>query len=221
MRMSGVDEGTSWDLDKEHREACDVSPKAIAQNHSTIERLRAYRQAADTATKALIPFKEVQAVAVFGSVVLPLWKEDPRSEIDRRIGIEPWHEDPRIDLAVWLDRFNQLSAMRVAINRALMLNRDPGTKVEMSEIAVNLLEHGTDRHVGNLCEFKACPANKPACQVPGCGAVGHLRQFRDYRFDHNVLEPDRSVRLFDRATNRFERASRLPEPEGIDASIAE
>ncbi len=191
----------------------DLSPAGIAKSDGRmVARQHAFRCAADTAAKALIPFKEVQAVALFGPVAVPLWKEIPDIEVYRRTGIALWHECARIDLAVWLDRFNQLSAMRTAIIRALTLDRGPAHQVTLEEMAVNLFEHGTDRHVGNLCAFKACPADKPACEVPGCGAVGHLRQFRDHRVSADSLAPENSLRLFDRATSEVRRAADLPGP---------
>ena len=34
----------------------------------------------------------------------------------------------------------------------------------------------TDRYLGRLCDFNACPKGKAECRVPGCGEVTLLRQ---------------------------------------------
>jgi len=219
--MSGIDDGFDLHEEDGRREARNLTPDGIAKsNRRMIERQQAFRRAADKAARALIPFKEVQAVAVFGAVAVPLWKEVPRFSPYSRNGVALWHESTAIDLAVWLDSFKQLASMRMAIIRALARNPDQGHQVVMDEMAINLLEHGTDRYVGSLCQFRKCPAAKQACEVPGCGAVGHLRQFRDYRFDQGELQPDRCFRLFDRATAAVSLAAELPGPEETESSGA-
>gem|GEM_PF-2137983 len=217
--MSDTDEEAVSQLAEQPRHGRERSPDLIAvANRRMVERQQDYRHAADIAAKALIPFKEIQAVAVFGTVAIPLGKEISGTSRDRHNEVALWHECQGIDLAVWLDRFHQLSAMRTAINRALTLNRGPGKKVVLEEVAVHLFEHGTDRYVGTLCHYQKCPADKPACRVPGCGAVGHLRQFRDYRFDHDNLSDARCARLFDRASATVNRAVDLPGPQEEQAS---
>ena len=75
--MSETDEQASLELGESRYEAWELSPEGIADNNRRmIERQQFYRRAADVATKALIPFKEVQAVAVLGSVAVPLWKDE-------------------------------------------------------------------------------------------------------------------------------------------------
>lgn len=195
------------------------SPAGIADaNRRMVARQASFRRAADAAARALIPFKEVLAVTLFGSVAMPLWKEIPRTGTYHRTRIAVWHECPGIDLAVWPERFNRLSDMQIAIARALNLMRDPGHKVLFEVFSVAMFEPGTDRFVGHLCHYKKCPADKRACAVPGCGAVGHLQQFRDFRFDHAALDPERSLRLFDRATGAVRRAADLPPPAEAEQS---
>ncbi len=217
--MSDTKDQAFLELEERPREAWELSPEGIADsNRRMIELQRDYRRAADTAAKALIPFKEVQAVAVFGAVAMPLWKEVPRFSPYQHHDIALWHACPGINLAVWLDSFKQLSSMRMAIVRALERIPDKEHEVVLDELAVNFLEHGTDRYVGNLCHYKKCPAAEPACEVPGCGAVGHLRQFSRYRFDQDDLHPDRCFRLFDRATATVNHAVNLPGPQETDSA---
>lgn len=194
-------------------EARELSPEGIADNNCRlIERQQAYRRGADIAASALIPFKEVQAIAVFGAVAAPLWKEVPRFDPYHSSGIALWHECARIDLAVWLERFHQLSSMRRAIDRALGRERWQGHEVALNDVSITILDADSGRYVGDLCQFIKCPAGDPACEVPGCGAVGHLRQFRDYLFDQDQLSPERCFQLFDRSTGSVRRAVDLPRP---------
>jgi hypothetical protein len=69
--------------------------------------------------KAFAAFPEVAAVALFGSVALPLEREVPRFREYRRAGIEVWHECKDVDLAVWIDRIDNLEALAKAERRAL------------------------------------------------------------------------------------------------------
>ncbi len=61
---------------------------------------------------------------------------------------------------------------------------------------VFLLDPGSDRYLGRLCDFNACPKGKPACSLPGCGASAFLRQHEGFRFYDDAL--DGAVVLFDR-----------------------
>ena len=88
----------------------------------------------------------------------------------------------------------------------------------LEEISVNLLEQVTNRYVGNLCRFKKCPAAKRACEVPGCGAIGHLQQISGYRLSQDDLQSDRGVRLFDRATATVKQAIDLPGPPEAESA---
>lgn len=63
-------------------------------------------------------FPEVQAVAVIGSVANPLWKEVPRFQEFRRLGIEVWHECSDLDMALWVDSQERLGELRQAYHRA-------------------------------------------------------------------------------------------------------
>jgi hypothetical protein len=56
------------------------------QNRHLLERQRRFRLAADIVTEAWMPFPEVCAIAVIGSVAKPLWKEVPRFRGIRREG---------------------------------------------------------------------------------------------------------------------------------------
>jgi hypothetical protein len=118
-------------------------------------------------------FDEVEAVAVIGSVAKSLWKEVPRFREYRRAGIEVWHECKDVDLAVWIASQRRLGELRrtrdTALRRAHESGKGPGTANHQVEIF--LIEPRTDRYLGRLCNFSACPKGKPQCRVPGCGAI--------------------------------------------------
>ena len=70
----------------------------------------------------------------------------------------------------------------------------------------------TDRYLGRLCDFNACPKGKAECRVPGCGDVALLRQHEGFRWRPESLAEGRAVRLFERATG-LQRGYR-PDPCG-------
>src|SRR5262249_22407881 len=86
------------------------------QDRYMLTRLAAFRRAADAVTGALAAFPDVQAVTLFGSTARPLAREVPRFQPFRRFGIEIFHECKDVDLAVALDRLDNLSALNRARN---------------------------------------------------------------------------------------------------------
>ena len=48
--------------------------------------------------------------------------------------------------------------------------------VAAHQVDVFVLEPGTDRCLGRLCGFNACPKGKRERLVPGCGGTPFLRQ---------------------------------------------
>lgn len=78
-----------------------------------------FRIAADAVAAALARFDEAEAVALFGSVAVPLWREVPRFSDYRRYRIEVWHECKDVDLAVWIGRLERLRELERASARAL------------------------------------------------------------------------------------------------------
>jgi hypothetical protein len=143
------------------------------QNRYLLKQQHDFRKAADIVTDALIPFDEIQAIAVIGSIAKPLWKEIPRFSAFRRAGIEVWHECKDLDLAVWITSMNRLDAIRRAKDRALRHGFETGTGpgVANHQVEVFLIDPATDRHLGRLCHYNACPKGHRDCVVLGCGAV--------------------------------------------------
>ena len=192
----------------------ELSPEGIAEtNRQLVERQALFRRAADLASAALAGFDEVMAVMLFGSVGAPLWKEVPRFRSYRRAGIALWHECTDVDIAVWLSRLDRLREMRRNVTRALpVILEDTGHGVASHQLDIFVIEPGTDRYLGRMCQFKACPAAKAACLVTGCGATSFLQQHQGFVLQPDALNPARAVKLFDRTTGESRRAVDLPGP---------
>ena len=204
----------------EQEEKRALSPAGIAeQNDGLIRRYRDFRHAADAVAAAWRNRPEVAAVALIGSVAEAPWKEVPRFSPYRRARIALWHECKDLDLAVWLAQLRDLNGLRRAKNRALRELYDEsgaGAGVASHQVDVFVIEPGTDRYLGRLCEFNRCPKGHVKCLVPGCGAAKFLQQHENFQWRPESLAGDRAVHLFDRATGGLRRAADLPLPSGSD-----
>jgi hypothetical protein len=166
-----IDEGTSL------RGGRALSPAGIAeQNRYLLARYWDFRWAADAIVAAWRTRPEVAAVALMGSVATAPWKEVPRFAPYRRARIALWHECKDVDLALMLTDLQGLDRLRRAKNRALRVPHDAGGPgVASHQVDVFILEPGTERYRGRLCDFNACPKGKRECLVAGCGAAPVLR----------------------------------------------
>jgi hypothetical protein len=92
-----------------------------------------FRRAADAVAADLAKIGEVRAVALFGSLARPLMREVPRFQPFKRHGIEILHECGDIDLAVAIDRLDNLATLNRARSRAVNnLLRETGIAVSPS-----------------------------------------------------------------------------------------
>jgi hypothetical protein len=179
-----------------------------AENREMLKRQARFRAAADMVTDALVRFAEVEAVALIGSVARPLWKEVPRFW---RQDVEIWHECKDVDLAVWLSRLDRLRELNRARNvTAGRTFEKLGVGVANHEVDIFILEPGTDRYLGRLCNFAQCPKGNRACEVPGCGAEAFLRQHEDFVFRPDALNADRMIPLYRRGQGINQRAVDIP-----------
>ena len=178
-----------------------------------LRRYRDFRQAADVVAAAWQHRPEVAGVALIGSVAAAPWKEVPRFSPYRRARIALWHECKDVDLAVWLTDLGDLNALRRAKDRALReLLEASDAGVASHQVDVFVLESGTDRYLGRLCQFNRCPKGKVECLAPGCGARKFLRQHEGFHWRPDSLAEGRMAWLFDRVTGRVGRAGALPLP---------
>ena len=191
-----------------------LTPEGIAEaNASALSRYRRFRQAADTVTNAWRSRSDVLAVTLIGSLAIMPWKEVSRHSPYRQKRIRLWHECGDVDLVVWLFSLEDLNGLRRMKDSALReLFRQTGNGTSSHEVDTFLLEPGTNRYLGRLCQFNTCPKGKPACHVPNCGDRRFLQQHPRFRWRPGTLEETRSVRLFDRATRYHARAADLPLP---------
>lgn len=179
-----------------------------------LSRQRDFRGAADLIARTFAGFPEVAAVAVTGSVAKPLWREVPRFRKFRRSGTAILHECMDLDLAVWLDRTDHLGEMRRAKDHALIkayeAGKGPGVATHQADIF--LFEPISDRYIGRLCKYSACPKGKPDCLVPGCGAISFNRIFEDFTPDADLLATARTAMLYVRGKGIVMSALDLPVP---------
>ena len=107
---------------------------------------------------------------------------------------------------------DSLDALRRAKARALRTLWDEAAiGIASHQVDVFILELVTDRYLGRLCDFNACPKGKAQCGAPGCGDVALLRQHEGgVRWRAESLAEGRAVRLFERPTGLQRRASDLP-----------
>jgi hypothetical protein len=162
-------------------------------DQDAIRQRETFRAGAEAVTAALARYPEVQAVALFGSVAQP-----PKTRTSRK-GWEMLHHPKDVDLAVWIDRLDNLAALnrgRGAAVKALWNERQIG--VAHHQLDIFLIEPETNRYLGRLCTYATCPKGKAACQVPGCGQAPLLQQHEDFEFYPDALAPDRVVFLYRR-----------------------
>ena len=173
-----------------------------------------FRRAADIVADAIMTFEEVEAVAVIGSVAKRLWREIPRFSEFRRAGIEVWHECKDLDLAVWISSQHRLDALRRARNRALREARESGgPSTADHQVEIFLIEPGTDRYLGRLCNYNVCPKGTPKCAVPGCGAVPFNKVVDGFVPYPDLLASAAHAMLYRRGVGRLRSALDLPKAD--------
>ena len=86
----------------------------------------------------------------------------------RRARVALWHECKDVDLALWLEHLDSLDGLRRAKARALRTLWDEASiGIASHQVDVFILEPGTDRYLGRLCDFNTCPKGKAECRVRG------------------------------------------------------
>lgn len=169
------------------------------QDRAMLRRQREFGHAAEYVARRLAAFPCVDRVTLFGSVAAPLEREIPRFSRYRRHRIEVLHECHDVNLAVHVNRLDRLNALRRASSRALNeLLADLDIGVAHHQVDICLVESGTERYLGNLCHYSRCPADKPACRVPGCGEAAFLQRFEGFRLEAGAWRRESAVVLFER-----------------------
>ena len=180
-----------------------------------------FRRAADVLAAELAAVPEVRAITLFGSVARPLEREVPRFRPYRYYRIEILHECRDIDLAVLIDRFDNLAALNRARGQAVAsLFRDNGIGVAHHQVEIFLFGHGWHDYRGRLCTYGQCPKGKVDCLTPGCGRELFLKQHEGF-----VLAPDAllgGIPLYERHSrnDRLEVDAVRPEQLGRTSDTA-
>jgi hypothetical protein len=184
------------------------------QNRYLLQLQQDFRLAADIVADALIAFEEVEKIAVIGSVAKSLWKEVPRFREFRRARIELWHECKDLDLAVWISSQHRLGVLRRARDLALRKGYESGKgpNIANHQVEIFLIEPGTDRYLGRLCNFNACPKDKPECRVPSCGAVPFNKCVNGFVQHADLLASAAHAMLYRRDVGWLRSALDLPAP---------
>jgi hypothetical protein len=185
-----------------------------------------FRRAADAIAAALANVADVRAITLFGSVACPLLPEVPRFQPFRHHRIEILHECSDIDLAIWLDRFDNLAVLNRARGLAAThFFEASGIGVAHHQFDIFLFGDGSNDYRGRLCTYGQCPKGKPACLTPGCGREKFLKQHEDFVLRPDALAPDRSVPLYERGRGLLRRAGDLDtaahRPEPVSGEMSE
>lgn len=175
-----------------------------------LARQAAFRRAADAIATDFAKIPEVRAVTLFGSVARPLVREMPRFQPFRRLGIEILHECGDIDLAIWIDRLDNLAALNRARSRAVAnLYRESGIGIAHHQADIFLFGEAWNDYLGRLCTYAQCPKGKVDCLTPGCGRELFLKQHQAFVLKRDALAGDRAVPLYERGRGLLRRASDL------------
>ena len=176
-----------------------------------IRRQCLYRWAAQIVAISMSRLPEVRKVAAFGAVAQPLRMEVPRFNPYRRLRIEVLHECADLDLAVWLDDFSRLKALKNALSDGLSIVQDtPYGGVAHHQVDLHIFDAASGLYRGRACAFGQCPKpGKSECWVPNCGKTPFLRQFDNYQFNNARFGYEPKVTLFDRTDGFLVRPPRL------------
>ena len=111
-----------------------------------------------------------------------------------------------------IDSQDRLGSLRRAAASALRaaFERGAGTSVVSQQLDVFLIEPVSDRYLGRLCYFNACPKDKRDCMAPGCGAIRFNKVVDGFKQRTELLEPARHGMLFERGKGRLRSALDLP-----------
>jgi hypothetical protein len=146
-----------------------------------LARQASFRRAADAVAAALARAPEVPAIRLFGSVSRPLEREIPRFQPFRHHRVEILHECHDIDLALWIDRFDDLVTLKRLRSQAVAdLFTNTGIGVAQHQVEIFLFGDGWHDYRGRLCTYGQCPKGKRDCLAPECGRELFLQQHEGF-----------------------------------------
>jgi len=80
-------------------------------------------------------------------------------------------------------------------------------------VDIFLFQPASDRYLGRLCKFNACPKGKPDCLVPGCGAIAFSKVVDGFSPSADLLASVQQSMLYERKTGILMSALDLPRPQ--------
>ncbi|MEE8467075.1 MAG: hypothetical protein V3T22_01385 [Planctomycetota bacterium] len=159
------------------------------EDHQARRRRREFKDVARHVAREFGKLPCVERVLLFGSVSRELERETPRSRSLEQRGVTVLHECKDIDLAVYVTDTSSLRELQRARTTALQrILKQKKIGVAHHQVDVFLMDVSTGGYVGRLCLYRACPADKPECRVPGCGAAAYLQQHEGFVLDAGALE---------------------------------
>ncbi len=179
------------------------------EDREMLKRQEDFRKAARALTRHLAEIPAVRRVVLFGSTVLPLWKEVPRFARLRKKQIKIYHEVGNIDLAVWVAKPFNADQLRKTMGSTVneLVQKEVYLSVASHHFSIHLIEQNTvagtpglpsaGRYLGMVCHYKKCPNQKPECFVDGCGAVKHVRILPWFNLKPHRLNTHNSQVLYD------------------------
>jgi hypothetical protein len=181
-----------------------------AQDCYLVARQAAFRRAADAIAVEFAKRPEVRAVTLFGSVARPLLRGVTRFQPYRTLGIKLLHECADVDIAIRIDRIDNLAALNRARTQAVAnLLRETGIGVAHHQVDIFLFGDSWDNYLGRLCTYGQCPKDKVDCLTPGCGRALFLKQHEGFVLWPDALAADRGVPLYERGRGCLSRAADL------------
>jgi hypothetical protein len=102
--------------------------------------------------------------------------------------------------------------LRQAADRALQAayRAGAGISVVSHQLDGCLFEPGSDRYLGRLCMFSACPKGHRDCLVPGCGAIPFNKRVADFVPSADLLAQAEAAMLYRKGVGRLRSALALP-----------
>jgi hypothetical protein len=106
------------------------------------------------------------------------------------------------------------SAKRVIGRCVRPAGPERGPSIANHQVDIFLTESGTDRYLGRLCKFNACPKDKPQCATPGCGAIPFNKVVNGFVPAPDLLASAEYATLYRRGAGRLRSALDLPQTDG-------
>lgn len=170
------------------------------EDQRMLRRQSDFRNAARLVSKRLAEMPEVQRVCLFGSVVLPLWKEVPYHNRLRQRNIRIFHECANIDMAVWVTSPAKADLMRKACSQVVndLVSKDIHLSIAHHSFSIHLIQEADNHYLGMVCHYNQCPKHKPECRVRGCGVHPFVQILPWFRLKPGRLNEFNSQILFRR-----------------------